>query len=265
MVKLFMCRIVAILALLLCAGCATLYNPATEKKEFIFINSSMETAIGKNVVGQLLSEHPESKDVNIQERVKAVGNRVAAVSERKDIAYTFSVIDDKELNAMALPGGFIYINKGLVEILTNDELAFVLGHEIGHVAARHLAKKMQANIGYQLLLALAFSVGSQTDAANAKTVAQSADAVYNLVQLGYSRKDELEADRLGVRYSLSAGYDPRAGISALEKLKKESGQGANVPSYLRTHPYIEERVAALKVAIPQAMLRAKNSQLTHKE
>jgi beta-barrel assembly-enhancing protease len=236
---------------LILSGCATMYNQATGRNEFIFINSETETAIGRSVRDDLLKNKHLSKDANLNERVKAIGRRLVQVSERKDIEYSFYVLDDKELNAMALPGGFIYVNKGLAKILGDDEMAYVIGHEIGHVTGRHIAKKLQANMAYQLILGVAFaSMGDSAQGTAAQGAAQGVDAVYNFISLGYSRQDEYQADKFGVRYSYLAGFNPYSSLSALEKIKKVEGPQGKISGYFRSHPYADDRIAVLKTYIP---------------
>ncbi len=236
---------------LLISGCATLYNPATGRNEFIMIDSETEVAIGKSVGTQMLKKQPLSDDRSLHERVNAIGRRISGVSDRQDIEYKFYVLQDKELNALTLPGGFIYANKGLMKILSDDELAYVLAHEVGHTAARHIAKKLQAHMAYQLILSVAFASSGSDAGGGAENVARGVDTVYNLVSLSYSRKDEYEADRLGVKYAFKAGFDPYAAISALERIRKEEGPNWKLLSYFRTHPYVDERIAALKKIIPE--------------
>jgi predicted Zn-dependent protease len=239
-----------ICALLVLSGCSTIYNPATGRNEFIFINSETETAIGRSVQQDLLKKKDLSKDLSLNERVKKIGRRLVEVSERKDIEYGFYVLEDDELNAMALPGGFIYLNKGLAKILSDDEMAYVIGHEIGHVTGRHIAKKLQVNLGYQLILGIAFaSMGDKAQGPAAQSAAQGAGTVYNLISLGYSRQDEYQADRFGVRYSHQAGFNLYAALSALEKINKVDGPNSKILGYLRSHPYAHERIAVLKTYI----------------
>jgi predicted Zn-dependent protease len=185
-----------------------------------------------------------------------VGRRLADVSERKDIEYNFYVLEDKELNAMALPGGFIYVNEGLVKILSDDELAYVIGHEVGHVAGRHIAKKLQAGMAYQLIVTVAIAgSGDGAQAAAAKDLALGTDTVYNLISLGYSRHDEYESDRFGARYAKAAGFNPYASISAMEKIKQSEGPNWKVLGYFRSHPFADDRIAALKKYIPELELK----------
>lgn len=241
--------IVIAVAVLFLSSCATLYNPATGRKEFIIIDSRMETAIGKNVSYEITRRHSVSQEKDINQRLLRVSGRLSGVSDRKDIQYQFFVLADKELNAVSLPGGFIYVNKGLMDALNDDELAFVVGHELGHTAARHAVKKIQSNMAYQLILGVAFaSIGNK--AAGATDIASGINTIYNLIELGYSREDEYEADRLGVKYAFKAGFNPSASLSSLQKIKKEAGPDWKVLGYLRTHPYIDQRMKALKGVIP---------------
>lgn len=231
------------------SGCATLYNPATERNEFILISSATEKAIGKGAAAEYTKEYPLAQDQYLQARIRRVGERISKVSDRQDIEYQFSVVDNKELNALTLPGGYIYVNSGLMDVLNDDELAFVLAHEAGHVAARHIAKKIQSGMAYQLLLGIAFaSAGDKS--ADMEEVARGIDIVFNIVSLSYSRQDEYQADYLGGKYGYLAGFDPYASISALEKIKKTEGANWKVMAYFRTHPYVDERIEVLKRDIP---------------
>ena len=142
------------------SGCATVYNPATERKELIFITTPMEVALGKNAAMQVQQQYAFIKDPKEINRVTEIGERLAKVSDRTDLKYHFSVVQDKEINAFTMPGGYIYINSGLLEMTNDDELACVIGHEIGHVAARHIAKKLQVQLGYDILMNVALQNAS---------------------------------------------------------------------------------------------------------
>ncbi len=251
MVKRIFWNIFFIAMLLFSPGCATLYNSATGKNEFIFINNQTESAIGKNVAAEITKEHTLFTEKKLVDKVQAVGRRLSAVSDRKDIEYKFYILADNELNAVSLPGGFIYINKGLTQILSDDELAFVLGHEIGHVAARHAVKKIQSNMAYQLILSIAFAGAGDKTSSNITDIRKAANMAYNLIELGYSREDEYESDRLGVKYAFKAGFNPDASLSSLEKLKNNQIQESKILVYLRTHPYVDDRINALKKFIPE--------------
>lgn len=248
MVVAFFRRPIIIVLFLFLPGCATLYNPATGRNEIILIDSQTESAIGRNVSAEITKEHAVLADRKYDDRIQSIGARLSEVSDRNDVKYRFFVIADNELNAVSLPGGYIYVNKGLMDALDNDELAFVVGHEIGHVAARHAVKKIQAGMAYQMLLSLAFAgLGNS----GSQDIAQSVNTAYNLIQLGYSREDEYLSDKLGVKYAFKAGFNPRASLSSLAKLKTNEGANINVMGYLRTHPYVDDRIKALKVYIPE--------------
>ncbi len=227
----------------LTSGCATVYNPATEKKEFVFITTPMEVALGQNTAMQVAKQYAFIKDPQQVSKITEIGEKLAKVSDRTDLKYHFAVVNDKEINAFTMPGGYIYINSGLLEITNDDELACVIGHEIGHVAARHIAKKLQAQLGYDILMNIALQN------ANVRQMQQAVDLTFNLATLGYSREDELLADKLGAKYAYKAGYDPHAMITFLKKLqaKDKSDMG---PVFLRSHPYTSQRIQLMEKAMP---------------
>lgn len=237
------------------SGCATVYNPVTGKEEVIFINTQSEIAIGKSAVSQIGKKYKLSDNEEDLERLNRIGQRVALASDRQDLEYNFYLIEDKTLNALAIPGGHVYIFRGLYELLDDDELACVLAHEIGHVAARHPVKKLQATLGYQILSTIAlvtFQKGREKKKKQAAYIAYAASTAFNLVMLGYSRKDEFQADELGVKYAYKAGFEPRGMIGAFRKLKAKQKKGFPVPYILRSHPYIDERIKRIESKIAEA-------------
>lgn len=227
------------------SGCATIYNPATERKEFILINTQSEVAIGESAVTQIGNKYRLSDNQQDLRRISRIGQRVAQVSDRQDLDYKFYLIEDEALNAFAIPGGHIYIFRGLYEFLDDNELACVLAHEVGHAAARHIVKRLQSSLGYQIISSIALAVyvkGKEERKKQAAYTAYAASTAFNLVQLGYSRKDELQADELAVKYADKAGFNPRGMISALKKLEARQEKGFAVPYIFRSHPYINERI-----------------------
>jgi len=177
-------------------------------------------------------------DSGMQARLNAIGSSVAGASDRQDLVYVFRIVKDKELNAFAIPGGFIYVNSGLIEAATDDELSCVLAHEIGHIAARHSVKRLQTVMGYQLIMGIALGISGQ------QAIGSAIDVVFNLVSKGYSRKDELLADKLSVRYSRRAGFNPYGMVTFFRKLEeaaKKAGPNINLV-FLSSHPPIEERI-----------------------
>lgn len=232
----------SLVTFLLC-GCATVYNPATEKKELILLDTPSEVALGKVISKQVELQYPLSKDGEQARRLNLIGERIAQVCDRQDLKYYFKVVNDEELNAFSLPGGFVYVNSGLMDKATDDELACVLAHEIGHIAARHAAKKLQVSLGYQIVMSLAFRNASSLDLARAVNI------TFNLISLGYSREDERLSDKLAVKYAFKANFKPEAMISFFEKLKAEEKGGAYHIAFLESHPAIDERIKNVKQEI----------------
>ena len=231
------------------SGCATTYNPATGRKELILITTPVEVSLGNMIAAKISNQFKISKDSQKIKRMTEIGKKIAGVSDRRDLKYKFAVIEDESLNAFASPGGYVYINSGLIEKATDDELACVIGHEVGHVAARHIAKKLQAQIGYDILMNIAARRVGVAELQKAASIS------YNLIMLGYSREDELLSDRLGAKYAYKAGYDPFAMITFLEKLE-EAKDGEMGLVFLRSHPYASQRIKMLKREIPAIIEKA---------
>ncbi|PIP19413.1 MAG: septum formation protein Maf [Candidatus Omnitrophica bacterium CG23_combo_of_CG06-09_8_20_14_all_41_10] len=234
---LFYCSIV-----LLSSGCSTEYNIVTGEQEVFYYSTDKEVAMGQAIAKEVEKEYKQVGDPLIQKRVEDIGKKIAAVSDRKEIDYHFMVLDDDEVNAFSLPGGYVYVNKGLVDkVESDDELAAVLGHEIGHIVARHSIKKLQALQGYSILRLLVAVAPSSGEIGNA------ADIAFAELLLGYSREDELLADQLGARYIKLAGYDPHGMITFLKKLQEINRRKPLQPkSYFKTHPYVPDRIRAVK-------------------
>ena len=223
-------------------GCSTEYNIATGQQEVFFYSTDREVKIGESIVKQAEQELKPAEDPLVQKRVEDIGKKIAGVCDRKDIDYHFYVLQDEEVNAFSLPGGFVYVNKGLVDRVANDdELACVLGHEVGHIVARHSIKKLQAIMGYSILKLLSMSVPQTAQGGGA------ADVAFASIMTGYAREDELLADQLGTRYAKAAGYNPRSMISFLQKLEEvERRRPLQPKSYFKTHPYAPDRVRIVK-------------------
>lgn len=239
-------KITVIFLLFALCGCSSVYNPATGKEEAVFTPSEAN----EEKSGQKISKGVEKKfksvdNFNLQAKVQAIGLKLAGISDRKDISYHFEILDEKEVNAFALPGGYIYVFKGLIDkTKSDDEIAGVLAHEIGHVAARHTAKRVKGSMGLNALAILLMSMESDTT-----SKAEAYRALTELV-LQYSREDELEADRLAVKYMKLAGFKPEAIISFLEKLRKIMYEKPIERAHIfKTHPYIADRIKRVKEEI----------------
>ena len=229
-------------------GCVrTNYNLATRQQEYAITSTDKEVEMGRKLAKRVEAEIKRVTDESLQERVQTLGQRLVAVCDRQEFVYAFAVIEDEEVNAFSLPGGYVFLNDGLVtHTQSDDELASVLGHEIAHIAARHAMKRYETSLGYQLLqlVSLATRQGSV-----AKGLGVSAQAA----RLAYARQDELEADRLAVRYLKAAGFDPTAMLTFLERLDalhRDKPQylprGVVRPQYAMTHPFVPDRIRAVK-------------------
>jgi len=224
------------------AGCSTEYNIVTNEQETYYYSTEREEQMGRNIARQIEKEYKLIDDPLVQHRVDEIGKRIVAVCDRKDIDYTFKVIDEDEVNAVSLPGGYVYVFNGLLEKVKNDdELAGVLAHEVSHIVARHSIKKLQALQGYSLVRILV------AQAPGSGEVGAAADAAFLEILMGYSREDELLADQLGARYAKLAGYDPRGMLDFLETLQEvNKRKPLRKRSYYKTHPYVPDRVRVVK-------------------
>lgn len=237
-----------LMALCLCglmsltSGCSTEYNITTNKEEVFYYNTDKEVAMGESIAREVEKEYKFVDDPLVQKRVEDIGKKIVSVCDRKDISYHFKVLDDEEINAVSLPGGFVYINKGAIDKVANDdELAGILAHEVGHIAARHSIKKLQAMMGYSLLRVLAVAIPQGGEVGNA------ADIAFATIMLGYTREDELLADQLAARYTKLAGYDPHGIITFLQKLQETDRRKPLQPkTYFKTHPYVPDRIRVVK-------------------
>lgn len=219
-------------------GCAT--NPVTGKREIALISEQQEIAMGQQGAAEVVQTLGLVEDAALQRYVQEVGAALAAKSQRPNLPWSFRVVDDPTPNAFALPGGPIFITRGLLVLMENEaELAAVLGHEIGHITARHSVSQMSR----AQLAQIGLGVGSVLS----PTVGQLGNVLgggLQLLFLKYGRDDERESDRLGFDYSLANGYDVREMddvFAALGRLSEASGQSP-VPSWAASHPDPGERV-----------------------
>lgn len=232
-----------VFVLLVFGACATEYNPVTGRQEFIMISPAQETSMGQSISKQVEQEFDVLKDPTLQARLYAITERLIKVQDRKDIVYHFEILDKDDINAFTLPGGYIYVFKGLMDFAeSDDELAYVLGHEMGHNTAKHAVKKLQGAMGAQLLLLLS----TQADSPN---FTRGVELALVSIFSEYSQEDEFQADELGVEYARRAGYDPAKSIDFLEKLLQHKKKKLQPITYFRTHPYVSARIAKIKSAL----------------
>jgi len=249
------------MALLLLAGCAV--NPVTKQKDFVLMSEQQELALGAEAAKLVARQMPLlAEDDPLVRYVNKVGSKVAAVSDRPRLFYRFHVVDDATINAFALPGGYIYVNRGLlVHFNSEAELAAVLGHEIGHVTARHAVQRHSKAQAYQLGVAIAsiFAPGA------AQAASKVSDMVAMAVIQGYGREAELQSDELSLKYLQAAGYDARATIALLESIQRLDGikdmekqdAGEAVQHYhgaFASHPDTRSRI---EVAVARAVAMQK--------
>ena len=215
----FLCSLIL---LFLTSSCSI--NPATGGTNFVLMSESKEKEIGLEEHEKVLASMPLLEDEELLAYVREVGNKAAKVSHRPDLEYTFNIIDSPEINAFALPGGYVYVNRGLLAYLNSEaELAAVLSHEIGHITARHSVQQ-QARRGVSKTAATiggfvtAVATGSNYVGSQISEVA----SIWAQAGLsGFSREHELEADSLAAEYLVKAGYDPAAMIDVITVLKNQ--------------------------------------------
>jgi len=228
-------------------------NPVTGKRQAVTMTPQQEIAMGLQSAPQMAAEFGGLyQNQKLQDLVKTVGSKVVSNSEASKSPYQFNfylLADPNTINAFALPGGQIFITYGLLKKLTTeDQLAGVLGHEVGHVIGRHSAQQMAKDELTSGLLSAA--VTATSDPYSHNNSAAIAQYVGKMITLKYGRSDELEADKFGVKYMLEAGYDPMQMVDVMEVLKQAAGP--NRPSeFQSSHPDPDHRIQEIKKALEQ--------------
>jgi predicted Zn-dependent protease len=239
---------VLLAALIGIAACAT--NPVTGKKEIMLIPESAEIEMGKSTDAAIRQEYGLYPDPELTAYVDRVARRMVPYTHRNKLEYHFAVLDTPIENAFAAPGGYIYVTRGLLAMTNSEaELATVLGHELGHVNARHSARQMSR----QLLVLGGIIVGSVLSE-DIQKIAPFLVVGMQVLFLKHSRSDEYQADSLGVLYSRRAGYSPAQMIlffQSIQKLEEDAGGGVRLPNFLSTHPLTAKRIEeAKKMLVP---------------
>jgi predicted Zn-dependent protease len=228
------------------AACAT--NPVTGRREFNLMSEAQEIGIGQESDPQIKQEMGVYNDAELQAYVQDIGLRMAKISERPQLPWRFTVVDQPAINAFAVPGGFIYFTRGILPFLDNEaELAGVMGHEIGHITARHSAQQYSRQLGGQIgLTALSIFVPG------ARPFGELGAQALGVLFLKYGRDDELQSDHLGAGYAARLGWDP-AGVpgmlNTLGRLDEAQGDRRGVPNWLSTHPDPLDRVADVRPVV----------------
>lgn len=238
----------ALILLLLTGGCAV--NPVTGEQNLVLLSESDELALGRKTNEEVLKQYTVYDNPALQNYVQNIGHKLAAKSHRSNLNYSFTVLDSKEVNAFALPGGYIYITRGLMGYLNSEaELAAVLGHEIGHVTARHSVRQHSATQFATIGAALtSIFVPGMTETSN-----QLVQFAGGALLRGYGRSHELEADSLGAEYLAKTNYDPEAMLDVIGVLKnqevfdkdlalKEGREPRNYHGVFSTHPDSDTRL-----------------------
>jgi predicted Zn-dependent protease len=238
-------RLAAAVSLALVSACAT--NPATGKKQIMLVGEAQEIAMGQEADKEVASSLGLYPDDALQAYVATLGKELAARGERPSLPWTFRVVDDAAVNAFALPGGYIYVTRGILTHLNSEaELASVIGHEIGHVTARHTVSQ----ISKSQLATLGLVAGMIVSPELAR-FGDLAQAGMQLMFLKFGRNDEQQADDLGLRYMTREDYDPREMVevfSVLDRLDQTSGEG-RLPAWLSTHPAPANRAQRIQSEI----------------
>lgn len=232
MLKLLQVRYFLIAFLFLSSNCAK--NPVTGNRQFVMMSEAQEIEMGKSADPQIIQQYGLYPDKNLQEFITAKGKAMAAISHRPNLDYQFRVVDSDIINAFAVPGGYVYFTRGIMAHFNDEaEFAGVLGHEIGHIAARHSVAQQSKQFLGQLGLIAGIIV--------APDLAQFADAAsqgLGLLFLKFGRDAERESDQLGVEYSTKIGYDAQHMADFFLTLQRQSEKtgSAELPSFLSTHP-----------------------------
>ena len=250
-------------ALTLLSGCGTkMQNPVTGENERSVMSESAEIEEGKRGHEQVLAEYGALKNPALQAYVNDVGQRLAKQSHRASLKWTFTVLDSPEINAFALPGGYIYITRGIMAYLYSEaDMAGVIGHEIGHVTARHGAQRATRQQKAGLGVLAASVLGAVLEAKGVSGAGQMASQASQTAAAGYvaryGREQELQADGLGAQYLARSNFDPRNMVDVVNVLKNQERfaadlaktQGRAVPQqnpWLASHPSNDERLAEIK-------------------
>jgi predicted Zn-dependent protease len=229
----------------LVVSCAT--NPATGGKMLSLVSESQEIQMGQQFSQEVESSMPLVDDPELQAYVEGVGLALAAVSERPDLPWSFRVVDDPVVNAFALPGGPVYVTRGILAHFSSEaEMAAVLGHEIGHITARHSVEQ----ISRAQLAGIGLAVGSMLSRDVARYSGLASQGLQVLF-LSFGRDDEHESDMLGVRYAGRVDYDVSQSVTMHEKLDRlgDLSNGGGIPSWLSTHPSSEDRIERLHALV----------------
>lgn len=244
-------------SLLIASGCAV--NPVSGKKELVLMSEAQEIAMGNESDPQVIAEFGLYDNKQFQDFINTRGQEIVAISHRPNLKFHFRVLDSPVVNAFAIPGGYVYFTRGIMAYFNNEaQFEGVLGHEIGHVAARHSVEQYTTQTVGQVLL-----MGGMVVSKELRAFANEAQQAMGLMFLKYSRNHETEADQLGVEYSTKVGYDANEMADFFKTLKSLSeASGSELPTFLSTHPDPADRYK--KVGELAKEWQAKDGKATYK-
>jgi predicted Zn-dependent protease len=228
-------------SLLISNSCAV--NPVTGKKQIVLMSESQEIAMGAAADPEILAQYGRYEDKILQDFITQKGNEMAAISHRPDLKYEFKIVDSEVLNAFAVPGGYVYFTRGIMAHFNNEaEFAGVLGHEIGHITARHSVSQQSKAILGQVGL-----IGSMILVPQVAEFAEPLSEGLGLLFLKFGRDAERQSDELGVEYSSKIGYDAKEMAGFFKTLERQSSgsESAELPDFLSTHPNPGDRNIAV--------------------
>jgi len=237
--------------------------PVTGRNQFILLSQAQETQMGATAYNQVLQEEKISNDPQYNAAVKRVGNRIAKVANGPGYSWEFTVIKaDDTINAFALPGGKVAVYTGILKVAETDVgLATVMSHEIAHAIARHGAERMSAGILEQLgAVGISAALGGSNPGLRDSILQAYGLGVTVGGVLPFSRKQESEADHIGLIYMARAGYDPREAVKFWQRMEDAAKGRATPPEFLSTHPGHETRIHDLQTWMPEALKVYQNSQ-----
>jgi predicted Zn-dependent protease len=238
-----------VIALALAGALACVKNPATGERQLILVPEGQAKALGEQAAAEIVQSIGLVENQEVQQYVANIGKQLAANSERPELGWSFQVLDDASVNAFALPGGFIFVTRGILAHLGSEaQLAGVLGHEIGHVTAKHSVDQMSK----ATLATAGLGIASVVSEDIAK-VSQVGAAGLQVLFLKYGRDDEYQADELGIRYAGRGGYDVREMPKVFEVLDRVGGESrGKLPEWLSTHPSPGNRIERIEQHIAKA-------------
>jgi predicted Zn-dependent protease len=255
------------LALALACGCSTVTNPVSGRPERTVMDEATEVETGRQQHQEVLKEYGAVSDTRLQAYVSEIGHRLAQHSERANLDWHFTVLDSPEVNAFALPGGYIYVTRGIMAYMNSEaDLAGVMGHEIGHVNARHSAQRATREQAAGVGVLAATVLGAILEGRGVSGAGQLANEISQTAAAGYiahySREQESQADRLGADYLQRAGYDPQHMVRVIQLLKDQDAFAAEAaraegrsprqgPTWLASHPASEQRLSDIQAVVAQ--------------